>query len=103
MSSEAEVMQNEQTGGPSGAGWLLAKRSIDIPPAEPVVDAGQRTVPRKEQVHLYFGDDQGRFLKAEPRVMDLPEDAVRRSRRLIESLLSGPRSGGSRIGTTQSR
>ncbi len=80
----------------AGMGWFLAKRSVVAPAAEPVQGASQRRPPEKRVVHLYFGDHQGRYLKAEQRVMALPQDDVRRSRMLMESLFAGPQKDGSR-------
>jgi spore germination protein GerM len=80
----------------AGIGWFLAKQSVESPHTNPVDVAIQQKAPGKERVHLYFGDLQGRYLRAEQRVMDLPEDAVRRGRLLVSSLFSGPQAGGSR-------
>ena len=80
----------------AGAGWFLAKQSAVAPHPDPIDAAEAPRASGKAQVHLYFGDMRGRFLKAEQRVMDLPEDSVRRGRRLVAALFSGPRNGGSR-------
>jgi len=80
----------------AGTGWFLAKHSTEMPSAEPIAEAPRRKGPGLELVHLYFGDSQGRYLKAEQRKMELSQDASHRGRRLIEALLSGPQDGGSR-------
>ena len=80
----------------AGAGWFMAKQSAESPGIETRDAALQPGVPGKKLVHLYFGGLQGRFLRAEQRVMDLPEDPVRQGRLLVEALFSGPKTGGSR-------
>jgi spore germination protein GerM len=80
----------------AGTGWFITKHSTEMPSAEPNGAAPQRKGPGLELVHLYFSDSQGRYLKAEQRMMELPQDAARRGRRLVAALLSGPQGGGSR-------
>jgi len=48
-------------------------------------------VPReKAPVHLYFSDKTGEYLTAERRVIEVPDDAVRFGKVLLENLLHGP-------------
>jgi len=48
----------------------------------------------KRQIYLYFGDGRGKYLKAEPRVIDQPPDAAAFCRRILSALFAGPRQGG---------
>jgi len=48
----------------------------------------------KREIYLYFGDGQGKYLKAESRVVDQPADAVAFCRRILSALFSGPRQSG---------
>jgi hypothetical protein len=79
-----------------GVGWFSARHVSDGPSSGPAV-AGQ-AVPAavKCEIHLYFGDLQGRFLRAEQRVIDRPADDVAFGRQLVEALIDGPQKGGSR-------
>ncbi len=79
-----------------GVGWYLAKRSDPLP-SYGIPAAGPETpVFQKRPVHLYFGGSQGRYLTAEQRIVDQPEDAVLAGKQMIEALIAGPREGGSR-------
>jgi spore germination protein GerM len=80
----------------AGTGWFLAKRSLQSPPVVPVNGAEQQRDYVKEVVHLYFGDQQGHYLRAEQRVLDLPEDVLGRGRLLMDTLLAGPVAEGTR-------
>jgi len=73
----------------AGAGWLLARYATARPPVEPQAH-GPLTRPVNTQVHLYFGDNQGRHLSAETRIMQLPVDPARQGRQLVQALLDGP-------------
>jgi hypothetical protein len=80
-----------------GAGWFLAKRSIEgralsTPAPLPQPEAGGRRVIS----HLYFGDLQGRFLTSEQRSVHRPDSAAAYARQLVDMLVEGPRQGGSR-------
>jgi hypothetical protein len=48
--------------------------------------------PGRGTVHLYFSDSEDSFLKAEERVLALPNAAVQRARKIVEALIEGPRS-----------
>jgi hypothetical protein len=80
-----------------GAGWFLAKRSLEgralsSSAALPQPDAkGRRVIS-----HLYFGDLQGRFLTSEQRSVHRPDSAAAYARQLIHMLIEGPKPGGSR-------
>lgn len=41
-------------------------------------------------VHLYFANPAGRYLSAEPRVLENPRDPTRLGRTLVEALFAGP-------------
>lgn len=80
-----------------GAGWFLAKRSLEgraLPLPAPLQqpEAGGRRV----MSHLYFGDLQGRFLTSEQRSIHRPDSAAAYARQLINMLIEGPKQGGSR-------
>ncbi|MGD8834477.1 MAG: GerMN domain-containing protein [Desulfobacteraceae bacterium] len=79
-----------------GLGWMLANRSgeqLGDVPSGP--GYGPRAV-EKSEIHLYFGDDQGRYLTAEQRIVDRPGDAVAFGRQILAVLLAGPKQGASR-------
>jgi spore germination protein GerM len=79
-----------------GLGWFLARRSVDLA-ATGAVRRGQATpVLHRRQVHLYFADTSGRFLKAEERVVEQPDDVASAARQLVEALIQGPQQGGTR-------
>jgi hypothetical protein len=50
----------------------------------------------KREIHLYFGDPQGRYLTAEQRIVEQYADDVAFGRQILETLLEGPRQGTSR-------
>lgn len=74
----------------------MAARTIDSEPA------GTMTLPQEDKatdkriVHLYFGDAQGRHLKAEQRSIRTKQDEVSFGRLIVEQLIRGPRDGGAR-------
>ncbi len=78
-----------------GLGWFLAKRSSDTVPHVPAGGVQASKASRKQVVHLYFGDSQGRHLTAEQRVLDQPMDSVASGRQLLDALIQGPRKEGS--------
>lgn len=77
-------------------GWYLADRSEevteiasnDLNDAAPVLE--------KREIHLYFGDLQGRYLTAEQRIVEQPADDVAFGRHILAVLLEGPKQGTSR-------
>ena len=73
-----------------GAGWLLAKRSVDLMQTRTAGMDVEVPAMQKRQVHLYFGDSNGRYLSAEQRVVDDPADAASLARGLVEALIQGP-------------
>ena len=78
-----------------GLGWKLASRS-----AEQMGDAThgsgyEAPTLEKRAIHLYFGDDQGRYLTAEQRVVDRSTDAVTFGRQVLTELMAGPTQGAS--------
>ena len=77
-----------------GTGAYLAYRSPE--PAETAYTASDDVQPtfEKREIYLYFGDDQGTYLTAEPRVIDQPADDVAYSRQILSALFAGPRQGG---------
>lgn len=78
----------------AGVGWFLAKRSVDFPQTRTVADGYAAPALQKRQVHLYFGDGNGRYLSAEQRVVDEPTDVASACRGLVEALIMGPLKGG---------
>jgi spore germination protein GerM len=78
------------------AGWLLAKRSLDLPQIGMPSGEREASATQKRAVHLYFADSNGRFLTAEQRVVDEPSDPAAAARGLIEALIQGPQQPGTR-------
>jgi len=76
-----------------GIGWLIAGRSAEKTEGEPTRPAYETPVLEKREVHLYFGDGQGRYLTAEQQVIDQPVDTVVFGRRILAILLAGPQQG----------
>jgi len=77
-------------------GWWLARHASESAPlgaASP--DPHQRPL-EKAMAHLYFADNQGKYLIAEQRVLEKPVDKATYGQRLIESLIAGPTQGASR-------
>lgn len=76
-----------------GVGWFAANkvsRTLDSGSNGPGYNP---PVLEKRQIHLYFGDQQGQYLKAEQEVIDQPADAATFGRRILEALLEGPGKG----------
>ena len=80
----------------AGVGWYIAKRSAGLSGYGPPPAVIETPALQKQAVHLYFGDSQGRFLTAEQRIMDQPEDGVLSGRQMVAALIQGPRNGASR-------
>ncbi len=80
----------------AGMGWYLAKRSVDLPRYSPPAAGMETAALQKQVVHLYFGGSQGRFLRAEQRIVEQPEDAVLIGRQIVEALIQGSTEGGGR-------
>jgi spore germination protein GerM len=78
------------------AGWFLARRSVDLPRTGVAVAGYEGPAMQKRQVHLYFGDSNGRYLTAEQRVVEEPADVVSAARSLVQALIQGPLHGGTR-------
>jgi hypothetical protein len=78
-----------------GMGWYVAHRSPE-PGASAPSPAGDEGAPafERRQVYLYFGDSQGRYLKAEARGVEQPADKAAFCRQLLSALFDGPRKGG---------
>lgn len=76
-----------------GFGWFLANRSSDE--IEPELNGSGYDSPafKNREIHLYFGDPLGRYLTAEQRIIEQPEDAVALGRRVLAALLEGPKKG----------
>jgi spore germination protein GerM len=79
-----------------GLGWFLAKRSVDSVPTTAVRMGQAGSVLQKKQVHLYFADSSGRYLSAEQRVVDQPDDVASAAHQLVAALIQGPLQGGGR-------
>jgi hypothetical protein len=77
-------------------GWYLADRSAEEFEAASNGFEEDAPVFEKREIHLYFGDHQGRYLKAEQRIVEQPVDDVAFGRRILEALLEGPKQGTSR-------
>lgn len=77
-------------------GWHMADRSADE--FETASNGFENDTPvfEKREIHLYFGDHQGRFLKTEQRIVEQPADEVAFGRRILEALLEGPKQRTSR-------
>ena len=78
-----------------GLGWMLANRSAEQLSDAPNGSGYGAPAFEKREIHLYFGDDQGRYLRAEQRIVDRPADAVAFGRQVLAALLSGPQQGAS--------
>jgi spore germination protein GerM len=78
------------------AGWLLARRSVDLPRTGVTVAGYEGPAVQKRQVYLYFGDSSGQYLSAEQRVVEGSADSTFMARGLVESLIRGPLQGGTR-------
>ncbi len=77
----------------AGMGWFVARQSADNGPATLSTPGDEARALEKRQVYLYFGDGEGRYLKAEARVVDQPADAVAFCRKILLALFDGPRQG----------
>jgi hypothetical protein len=77
-------------------GWYLADRSAEE--TETVSNGFDDAPPvhEKREIHLYFGDLQGRYLTAEQRIVEQSADDVAFGRHILEALLQGPKQGTSR-------
>jgi spore germination protein GerM len=78
-----------------GLGWMLADRSAEQPGEGPNGSGYKAPVLEKRAIHLYFGDDQGRYLTAEQQIVDRSADAVDFGRHVLTALLAGPTQGAS--------
>lgn len=76
-----------------GAGWFFAQQTTEQSNGELSTTRYEAPSFEKLEVHLYFGDGQGRYLTAEQRVVDRPADAVAFGRRILSALLEGPKQG----------
>ena len=77
-------------------GWYMAKRS-SVPLHRMENDGFRETlVVHKQEVHLYFGNSQSRFLSAERWIIELPDDNTAAARRIVEALIQGPKRNGTR-------
>lgn len=79
-----------------GLGWLLISQSMQRPSLDPMLPPKGVPAAEKSEVYLYYGDLQGRFLKAEQRVMNRSSDDVVFGRQLIDALVRGPHEEGRR-------
>lgn len=80
----------------TAVGWFLARHTLDHPIAVSASPEPKALTAVKSEVHLYFGDLQGRFLRAEQRVLDRSADDVVFGRQLIDALIQGPQEPGGR-------
>ena len=78
------------------AGWWIAGHISAANTMGAAAQAGVNPPPVKSVAHLYFGDDQGRHLVAEQRVVEKPADRASFGRLLIEALIKGPTQGAAR-------
>ncbi|MEJ2041603.1 MAG: GerMN domain-containing protein, partial [Desulfosarcinaceae bacterium] len=61
---------------------------------ESVVDGSSgQPAASKRVIHLYFADENGRYLKAHQRVIRQPEDDTALVRHLVDALIRGPGNG----------
>ncbi len=79
----------------ASVGWYLAKRSNPSTPYGPQPAELKPGPLQKRAVHLYFGDNQGKFLTAEQRVLNQPQDATLIGKQIVEALIQGPIGQGS--------
>ncbi len=79
-----------------GVGWYLAQKSVDLPRTGAPGASYEAPVGKKQMVHLYFGDHQGRYLSAEQRIVAQPADVAVAARRLVQALIQGPEKRGAR-------
>ena len=77
-------------------GWWIAGHLSAANMMGAVASDSVNHLPVKSVVHLYFGDDQGRHLIAEQRVVDKPADGASFARLLIDALIEGPTQGAAR-------
>ena len=77
-----------------GMGWYIARQSPDRVGAAFAPQSDETPAVEKRQVYLYFGDSRGKYLKAEPRVVDQPSDAAAFCRKILSALIKGPGQGG---------
>lgn len=77
-------------------GWWLAVRTIDSEPADALSSPQENPDTDKRVVHLYFGDAQGRYLRAEQRTIRIKKDEVYFGRLIVEELIRGPQHSGDR-------
>jgi spore germination protein GerM len=78
-----------------GLGWYVAHRSPERSVSVLSV-SGSDDAPafERQQVYLYFGDGQGRYLTAEARVVEQTADVAAFCRKILSALFDGPRQGG---------
>ncbi len=77
-------------------GWIVAKQASNPQRSDAARPNLKPTAMEKKEIHLYFGDLQGRFLRAEQQVVDRPADDNLFGRYLVQALIKGPQNGGSR-------
>lgn len=77
-------------------GWFLARHTLHHPTTDSAPSDRKTPTVVQSEVHLYFGDWQGRFLRAEQRVLDRPADDVAFGRQLVDALIQGPLASGGR-------
>lgn len=78
----------------AGVGWFLAKHTLNSNPVDTVPDIQKISAVVKTEVHLYFGDLQGHYLRAEQRVLERPSDDAAFGRQLMDALILGPQKPG---------
>jgi spore germination protein GerM len=76
-----------------GLGWMLADRSAVKPGETPNGSGYKARILDKRAIHLYFGDDQGRYLTAEQQIVDRSADGVDFGRQVLTALMAGPTKG----------
>lgn len=79
-----------------GVGWFLARHTVDQGPVDTIMTAEKMSEAVRSEIYLYFGDPQGRFLRAEQRILDRPADDGTFSRQLIAALIRGPEKSSNR-------
>lgn len=80
-----------------GVGWFMAHRFSKTSDHGFNGASYEAFVPEKQEVHLYFGGLQGRYLTAERRVIEQPADRTAFGRRIMTALLDGPQKGAAPI------
>jgi spore germination protein GerM len=77
-------------------GWWLARPDVQSQPMQEEEQPAQLPASAKRVVHLYFADENGRYLMAEQRIIRQPADRIAMVYQLVDALIKGPHDGGGR-------